>query len=161
MFPPPLLAELSHEITGLLFFFVVMTAGAVISITALYFHHQRQRLWHDTARLAMEKGQPMPPAPSSWEEPAAVMKAVAEAKLNKQGRPRRPRWIRDLRGGLVMLATGAGVYLTFARDFDRHNGVVMLGAYIPAFIGAALILSALVGAAFSPRDHEMPPPPQA
>ena len=47
-------------VAGLIF------AGA-IAISAMYFKNRQRELWHETARVALEKGQPLPPMPDSEE----------------------------------------------------------------------------------------------
>src|SRR4051812_31365459 len=87
-------------------------ASAII-ISAMYFKHQRRRMWHDTARLALEKGQPLPAMP------------------NDDGRYRGRR--SDVRSGLVLIAVGVGLFLMFGANPDRH-GPGFVGA-IPGLIG--------------------------
>lgn len=39
-----------------------MMLGGAIVISAMEFNHQQQRLWLETSRIALETGQPLPPA---------------------------------------------------------------------------------------------------
>ena len=142
---------------GFLVVLTTMTAGAAISISALYVHHQRRRLWHDTARLALEKGQPLPPQPPSWEDPAVVMKAVSENQFTKSGKRKQPRWQRDLRGGLVMMAIGSGLYIALSKA--DGPAILLVAAYVPGFIGLALVLNALISGIFSAKETEVRPEP--
>ena len=129
-----------------------MTLAGVIVVAGLIFKYHQRRLWHETARAAIEKGQPLPPYPGaqkdetekSWHEFALSLMAAHH-------HCRRPRWRRDLRGGLVLLAIGLAVY--FARPPDWTPGW-NLAIYIPGFIGAALLLSALFSALFSSKETE-------
>ena len=157
--PLPLAAllDLGGQMIGLLVVLTTLTLSAVVAVAALYFHHQRRRLWHDTARIALEKGQPLPPQPPSWEDPATVLKAVSDQQWTKSGRRKQPRWLRDLRGGLVMLAIGGGIYLALARA--GQPPLLLIAAYVPGFIGAALVLNALISAIFSPKESEVNPAP--
>jgi heme A synthase len=124
--PTPLLADISN----LPWVAIIAVAGSmlltiVIIIGGLIIAHHRQKLWHDTARLALEKGQPLPAAPD----------------LPAQPRPRADEPSRDLRAGLILLATGAGLFVFFDALLGRWMAYV--GA-IPGFIGVALMLHAIL-----------------
>lgn len=112
-----------------------MLFAAVMGVAGMYFHHQRKRLWHETARIALEKGQPVP-APES------------DDRDDKCHRIRNRTANHDLRGGLVLIAVGAGLYLMF-RDAGNFRFV---GA-IPGFIGVALLLYALFTAIFGSKNE--------
>jgi Domain of unknown function (DUF6249) len=90
--------------------------------------HRREKLWHETARVALEKGQPLPPMP-----------AEAAPSPVKAGPP------NDIRTGLVLVALGAGLYLFLDTFVARNLGYV--GA-IPGFIGLALLFYGLLSAVF-------------
>jgi hypothetical protein len=96
--------------------------GCVMGALGMYFDHQRKRLWHETTRLALEKGRPVPVYGQREESPAHE---AAELRHH------------DLRGGLVLIAVGAGLYV-FLRAVS-NPAVAALG-YIPGFIGAALLV---------------------
>jgi peptidoglycan/LPS O-acetylase OafA/YrhL len=129
-----------------------MVLAGVIIVAGLVFKYHQRRLWHETARAALEKGQPPPPYPGaqadditkSWHE-------FAMSQMAAHHHCRRPRWRRDLRGGLVLLAIGLAVY--FARPPDWTPGW-NLAVYIPGFMGGALLLNALFNAVFSPKETE-------
>ncbi len=150
---PPLSALITGEFIGLAVVLAGIAMAAAISITAIYFHHQRRRLWHETARIALEKGQPLPPPSPSWEDPSAVMKAVSDNQFVKYARRRQPRWLRDLRGGLIMLAIGAGIFIAL-NDSPHIERAALIAAYVPGFIGAALLLNALISGIFSPKESD-------
>jgi hypothetical protein len=99
-----------------------MILGLIMGMAGMYFAHQRQRLWHETARLALEKGQPIPANPDEHHSPGAK-----RTDLNQH----------DLRGGLVLIAVGMGVYFFLAAVADQR--VAWLGA-VPGFIGIALVV---------------------
>jgi Flp pilus assembly protein TadB len=107
----------------------------IVTVSALYFQHRKQQMWHETARLALEKGQPLPAMPPRDEElamrpPPGV--SFAEWQQAKLAEAR----THAFRGGLVLVAVGAGLHLMLG----SQN---YLGA-IPAFIGLALIVNALI-----------------
>lgn len=121
-------------IAGLLF-------GGTIAVVAMILHHRRQRLWHETARIALEKGQPIP--------------ALREDELAPQPPPGMSyaEWLRlrreherghGLRGGLVLIAVGVGMLLMLGPG--NYVGA------IPGLIGVALIVSALLERFMSRRE---------
>lgn len=123
---------------GILLTIVVIVGGLIIA-------HHRQKLWHDTARLALEKGQPLPPQ---------VDAAPAQKDDGPVAGPG-----RDLRAGLICLGTGAGLFLFFDALLGRWMAYV--GA-IPGFIGIALILYAVLVMAFSRKEQSSSDrPPQS
>jgi hypothetical protein len=96
-----------------------MILGGAMALVSMHFEHQRRRLWHETARLAIEKGQPIPPHP---DEPKPTRRDAAQ---------------RDLRAGLVLIAVGAGTYIFLQAVSDAR--VANLGL-IPGLMGVALVL---------------------
>jgi Domain of unknown function (DUF6249) len=95
-------------------------AGAIVA-SSMYFENRRRQMWHETARLALEKGQPLPPFPG---DPAQPPKPPGSAT-------------NDIRSGLISLATGAGLFLFLDNFLGRGLACV---AAIPAFVGVALLL---------------------
>lgn len=112
---------------------VVVVLGIFIPIpivvAALYFRHQQQKLWHETARLALEKGQPLPPR--SAEETGG--RSIAH----------------DLRSGLILIGLGIGLYFFLGRGI----------AFIVGFIGVALVLYAALIAIFAKDKNPPQDPP--
>lgn len=109
-------------------------AGAILIVfLSLYFAHERRRLWHDTARVALEKGQPLPPDLPSLGDRSC-----------RRGDPR-----RDLRTGLILLAVSGGLYFGLRGVGD---GPQLIGAYITGGIGVALLLNALLASLFPRKD---------
>ncbi len=141
---PPFLAGIfglsTGEINGVLLPIAGIILAGVISVSGMYFHNRRREMWHETARLALEKGQPLPPLdPMLRAEDDEVEK---ERKL--------PSANHDVRGGLVLIAVGAGLWL-FLGGLSRNLGYI--GA-IPGFIGVALLLFALFSALFRRKHSE-------
>jgi Domain of unknown function (DUF6249) len=79
---------------------------------------KRARLMHDTLRLMIEKGQPIPP--ELLQSPDGI---------------RRPR--NDLRNGLVLIGIGIGLVALLLADHD-HDWPVAL---IPLLIGVAFLIA--------------------
>ena len=111
---------------GMLLTIVVIVGGLIIA-------YHRQKQWHETARLALEKGQPLPAAQDTA----------------PQAQPRTDGPSRDLRTGLILLATGAGLFVFFDALLGRWMAYV--GA-IPGFIGVALVLFAVLSHLFNRKD---------
>lgn len=116
--------------------------GGIMGILGMFFDYQRKKLAHDVARLALEKGQPVP----------SEFAAEEHRGPHRSGTDRNHR---DLRGGLVLMGVGAGVYLFLAAVSD--NRVALLGA-VPGFIGVALVLYWLLVRLMSPKQDNPPPP---
>jgi Domain of unknown function (DUF6249) len=95
---------------------------------------RRHELWHETARVALEKGQPLPPMPADVAPPSEPAKPA-----------------NDIRSGLILVAVGAGLYVFLGSLVNRSMGYV--GA-IPGFIGMALLFFGLLN-----RSSKSNPPP--
>jgi hypothetical protein len=129
-----------------------MALAGVIIVAGLVFKYHQRRLWHETARAALEKGQPLPPYPGEQEQ--EITKSCHENAMNQasaRNNFRRFRWRRDLRGGLVLLAVGLAFY---AARPPSWTPLWNLAIYIPGFIGAALLLNAWFSAIFSQKETE-------
>jgi hypothetical protein len=107
--------------------------GLPVGIVALVltFRHRRQKLAHETMRLMIEKGLPVPPELINPPPPA-----------------KRPT--SDLRRGLIWLALGIGSAILFLMVFE-DSGLWALGL-IPAFIGVAYLLCWGIGVARERRE---------
>lgn len=114
-----------------------LVAGVFFGGLGMYFHHRRQALWHETAKIALEKGQPLPPLQDQETSPSWETSKSRENKDN------------DFRSGLVLIAVGAGLYFFLTALVGRGLGLV--GA-IPGFIGVALLLYALLNALFGRKE---------
>ena len=103
-----------------------MIFAGVIVVSDMYFKNQRRAMWHETARIALEKGQPMPLGPD----------------VETRCEPSRPNGsANDIRAGLICIAAGAALYVFLGSFIGRGLGLV--GA-IPGFIGVALLLFGLI-----------------
>ncbi len=122
---PSLLAQFDPAMIG-----AIMPVASLIFVVAIIAirknaETQRQKLWHETARVALEKGQPVPLAPS--------FKSEEEKKQNESP------IARDIRAGLILFAIGGGLYFG-SRQIQFGPG--LFAFYIPIFIGVALLLNA-------------------
>ena len=127
--------QLDNLVTWLPFF--VIGTGALIVAVVFYFRHERRRLWHETARLALEKGQPLPLSIQDQDN-------ASESKS-------KPSPLQDLRTALILIALGIAL---------RYEGLP--GAYITGGIGLALLLFAAITALFAPKSSDTTPrTPQA
>jgi len=100
----------------------------VVAIVAMRFSNARRKaeLQHQTIRLALEKGQPLPPELLNM--PAAVEQ---KPKCN------------DRKAGLILIAVGVGLYFFFSAGGweSRIPGNLRWVALIPGLIGVALLLN--------------------
>ena len=143
--PLPMSPHILAEITGSQLIAIAGIAAnalvaSVVIIYGLKFVKRRKELWHETARIALEKGQPIPP--------------MSEAKPSKTDANS-----EELRYGLVFIASGAGLALFLGTV--AGSGLAYIGA-IPGFIGVALLLNALINT--RRKRTETPPadrPPQS
>jgi hypothetical protein len=122
---PRILGQLNFENGAFLIPVGLMVLAAVIVVSVQFFRNRDREMWHQTARLAIEKGQPVPPMPMPEPPP----------------RPGPYSGPRDIRLGLILIAVGAGLSLFLGEQKAPRLGY--LGA-IPGFIGAALLFHGLV-----------------
>jgi len=119
---------------------IAIAGGIVIAVVAivggLITANRRQAMWHETARIALEKGQPIPKSPDD--------EAEEKAEKNSNG--------GDIRAGLILIAVGAGLYLFLNNIAGPKIGFV--GA-IPGLIGVSLLLFGALGLAVKGKN---PPP---
>lgn len=131
---------------GLYFGLAGLAAAIFFGGFGMYIHHRRQALWHETARIALEKGQPLPPLQdlqtnTSWQTNSA-----------------RNHSKNDFRSGLVLIAVGIGLFLFLSALAGRALGLI--GA-IPGLIGVALLLYATLNALFGRKHPSTERPPQS
>lgn len=111
--------------------------GPVIIFIVFQSIQRRHQLWHETARVALEKGQPLPPMPADVAPPP----------------PTETKPTNDIRTGLILIATGGGLFLFLNTLVGRGLGFV--GA-IPGFIGVALLLFGILNAILTTRRNRTP-----
>lgn len=102
---------------------VVFLFITAIVVAGMYFQHQKQRLWHETMRVALEKGQPLPPMPDDSQQARADKKQA------------------DLTPGLVLIAIGVALFIGLPQI---SSGIPLIGAYATGFLGIALLISAIL-----------------
>lgn len=149
---PPLAAFMGGpQITVILIILLSISIPLAGIIGYFYTQQRREKLWHETARLALEKGLPIPaPPPSAESDHAAPFASPPPGVSHEQwdrGR-RESKRDRDLKGGLVLL--GIGIALSYA-----NHGMAM-PSYIMIGIGAALVLGVILTR--NDHDHRGPPP---
>jgi hypothetical protein len=106
--------------------FIVM---GIVGIVALAMKNMERGRWHETARIALEKGVPVPNMP--------VAPLVVNAPLSQH-----KQRMGLITGGLVNIAIGIGVYLGLSSIDDAREA--RLFGLIPSFIGVALIAGAAI-----------------
>ncbi len=113
--------------------------AAVIIIGSSWFKNQERQRWHETARIALEKGQPIPARADLMDEKLAE-------KLLATGRPaaisRHRQVMGFVTGGLINIAVGAGLYFGLAHMPGAEEARYF--ALIPGLIGVALLIVGLL-----------------
>ena len=116
-------------------------------------------MWHETARIALEKGQPIPAAPSDLQEGIAALKTVSAQTTIRQFSGR-----GDIKAGLILLAISAGLYFGFKDLNGDFHSMPTFVIYVPGFIGVALLINALITfltTKKAPETSSIPQPPKA
>lgn len=139
---------ISGELIGLVSVLGSFAIPITIVVSALYFKSKKQQMWHETARIALEKGQPLPPMPPSSDEvertPPPGM-SYPEWHALKRAEMR----ANEIKGGLVLIAVGVGLYLFFSEMHLGPMGQMRFVGAIPGGIGVALLLHALLESLFA------------
>jgi len=148
---------MDHDFLIPIFLFLMIAVVIIGSIIGpLYFKNQREKMWNETARLAIEKGQPIPEMPISEMEtrkPASKSAFTPEneaAYLRAQVR-------REVKIGLICLA--AGIALSVHISMNQGWAIGSVGA-LPGLIGLAFLLNAWItarSAAKIPLSDASPP----
>ncbi len=124
----PFLADLNSEHMRLLIVFGFVIVLVAIKSVARF---QRQRMWHDTVRAAIDKGQPIPDA-------------LAQMASWSRRRCFGPwMWYR----GIIWIAVGVGLYLV-------NTGGVRQWAPLPICVGIALLIGGLVGSLLGNKHRD-------
>jgi hypothetical protein len=114
---------------------IIMGCSIPIIIVGLqiYFRHRKNKMLHETIRLMVEKGTPIP----------SEMFARTDRDLTGNEKPKSPR--NDLRIGLIFIGIGIGI-------------VILTGApgYIILFMGVAFVVASL----FEKNDKNDNQPPK-
>lgn len=125
----------------------------VVPVAAIYFHHRKRQLWHETTRLALDKGQPAPPMPPEEEEERELKPPAGVSFADWQAAKRAEARSHEIKGGLVLVAVGAGLVCFL---WSIHSKAIWLGA-IPGFIGLALLAHAAFESLFVKPQPPSPP----
>jgi hypothetical protein len=129
---------------------LVLSVPIIGFVLIFNFRHQKEKLWHETARLALEKGQPVPPR-----GPAAAAEEIPPgARPDDWYRWKRERRRqKDIRHRIILVAIGAALLLGNGYNHNFYNGMSM-GAFIMLGLGLASLLNAQWGRS----DDDFRPP---
>ena len=116
----PVLALNSEQFTAAAMPIGIMLSLLTIIVLGMRHKHERRRLWHETARIALEKGQPLPPA---------------EDVAHGGG-------VNDFRVGLILMAIGGAAYLSM----EEKDKLIL--AALPGFIGLAMVINGVLDRVF-------------
>lgn len=108
---------------------MVIVIFAIIVVINMALKNQERERWHETARLAIQKGVPLPPMPE-------------DAQAVDVPRSRHKQRMGLITSGLVNIGVGFGVFLGLSH-IDGVGGVRFWGL-IPSLIGIALVLAAVI-----------------
>jgi hypothetical protein len=111
---------------------IVFGCGALIVGIVAYAAHRGRQLRHETIRLAIEKGQPVPP--------------------ELLGAPTAGTRRRDLKRGLVLVFVGAAICISFAVSPPSGMQSQWVAGLVPAALGLAFLTSYALGR----RDPQAP-----
>jgi hypothetical protein len=144
-----------HYPFGPIIMIIAMSMTLAIPVIAIVMHYtnrnQREKLWHETARVALEKGQPVPPRPLTDED----IRNQPPPGVNPEQwwRERRARKReKDLTGGFVLLGLGIAMVVAGHTRFG-HGDMVFPGCILVGLGGAML-----AGRFFSGDDPSGRPP---
>lgn len=131
-------AEMSSYAMSISFAFLCSLLGLGIGGFAMFLNYRRQRLWHETARLALEKGQPLP-APERSDEELKYQAPPPGVDPVAWEHSRRALLARnDIRRGIILIGVGIGLSLFMSSVNAAQARYV--GA-IPACIGLAMLIN--------------------
>lgn len=150
--PPTLLPSLFALLNGGELIALVCVVGGlgfvlVCAVSAMYFRHRQSVLWHETARIALEKGQPIPPPPVGLDDHGDRSGFTASLPPEQRIALQRAQRIRGyLIGGLINIAVGVGAFIALVNLQPRIPMNVQYFALIPVCIGIALLLGVAIEA---------------
>jgi hypothetical protein len=129
---PPVFYVMMIPLGSMVFalFFILVTG---------HFRNQEEQRRHETARIALEKGQPVPAFADSW-----------NGRREKRGQQK--TWVGLMIGGFVNVAVGVGTYIMLGAIPGAY--VARWCSLIPGLIGVALLLSALIVALTAPTQSD-------
>jgi hypothetical protein len=134
-------------LAGMMIPIVILALVIGLVATVMYFRGKERERWHETIRLSIEKGQPVP---KLQEELGGPLAEALSARLAPESRSRQR--MRLVTGGLVNIAIGIGLYFGLSEVPDAH--FARFFALIPGLIGVALLLSALIDALLSNKHTD-------
>ena len=154
----PVLASVDEYIPffGMLIPITLFFVALIIIVAGQYFKNQSRKMWHETARIALEKGQPVP-VPQS-EIPPRITEALGKQLES------RPSGSGDVKAALILIAIAAGLYFGLNDFRGEFRPMPSFLFYIPGFIGVALLLNALITFLTRRKNPEKPTsslPPKA
>jgi hypothetical protein len=118
--PASSLESIANQTAPVLVSIAMFTMIAVCVALGVTHKLKRSRMMHDTIRLMIEKGQPIPPELLQPEEPQ-----------------RRPR--NDLRNGLLLIGIGAGLVVLLL--MQRESASAWPAGLIPLLMGVAFLIT--------------------
>ena len=120
-------------------FIVIFGFVLLVILIRNIFRLRHQRLWHETARIALEKGQPVPPGQGGF-----------RGSCGWNGRRWGWAWYR----GLIWIAVGIGLYYC---DIGQARN----WAPLPFCIGIAMVAGGLIAQMVSKPEANDPTDPAA
>ena len=151
LLPPGLLSEFHPgefvPFAGMMIPILILALVFGLVATSLYFRGKERERWHETVRLAMEKGHPIP---NLTEELSTPIAEALSARLAPASRHKQRMGL--VTGGLVNIAVGVGLYFGLSEMPEVH--FARFFALIPGLIGVALLISALIDALVSDKPSD-------
>lgn len=123
--------------------------GLVITLITHHFRNQEAIRQHETARIALEHGQPVPTFSDPW---------GAGRRTDPTQEPTKG-WAGLLIGGFVNIAVGIGLYYMLVSIPGAY--VARWAGLIPGLVGVALVLSALIVGLTSRNQDKGGPSPMS
>lgn len=128
-----------------------LALAAIIVISAHGFKNAERQRWHETARIALEKGLPIPSMPDPDDCSNSSDKPWAAG--------RQKQVMGFVTAGLINMAVGIGLYFGLAH-LPGGAQEIRYFALIPGLIGGALLIVGLIYASLcrkAPDSGDLPP----